>query len=257
MCFNITASYFLPSGQLNVTLLNSGLLAKLGLASGTLTITAGSLNGITATGEYAISFSYSVTIWNGSTPAPSCWCVLLTYNEQSPNITQELGDTMPDKLKQFYLRSVGVALAVTAVAKLVAAAGSSRYLELPDPILVLKFRDVLLVAGLVEITVVWFCLFGTRIGTRCSLVAWLSTSFILYRIGLSRSGWHKPCACLGNLTDALHVSPGAADIAMKIVLGYMFAGSYAILFLTWLQKRKASSLAQPLSREAGFTTSSM
>jgi len=43
---------------------------------------------------------------------------------------------------------------------------------------------------------------------------------------------------VGNLTDALHIPPQAADIAMKIILAYLFVGSYATLFWLWRQKRK-------------------
>jgi hypothetical protein len=52
-------------------------------------------------------------------------------------------------------------------------------------------------------------------------------------------GYHKPCNCLGNLTDALHIPLQTADTAMKIVLGYLLIGSYAILFWLWRQRRIA------------------
>jgi cbb3-type cytochrome oxidase subunit 3 len=43
---------------------------------------------------------------------------------------------------------------------------------------------------------------------------------------------------LGNLTDALHIPPQAADTAMKIILAYLLIGSYATLFWLWRQRGK-------------------
>jgi hypothetical protein len=67
---------------------------------------------------------------------------------------------------------------------------------------------------------------------RLKLVAitWLATLIFLYRVGLWAIGWHGSCPCLGGLTDALHVSPQAANAAMKFVLLYLLLGGYAALF---------------------------
>src|ERR1022692_729687 len=54
------------------------------------------------------------------------------------------------------------------------------------------------------------------------------------RIRLARKA--KLCACLGNLTDALHISPQTAETAMKIILGYLPLGSYCRLF--WPYRRR-------------------
>jgi hypothetical protein len=75
------------------------------------------------------------------------------------------------------------------------------------------------------------------------LVAWLATSLLAYRIGLVAVGYHRPCPCLGNLTDALHIPPQIADTAMKIILAYLLIGSYATLFWLWRQHRKVASSA--------------
>jgi hypothetical protein len=76
-------------------------------------------------------------------------------------------------------------------------------------------------------------------------LAWLSTSFLIYRFGLVWAGYHKPCPCLGNLTDALHIPPQTADTAMKIILAYLLIGSYATLFWLWRQKWKTPRLTPP------------
>jgi hypothetical protein len=70
------------------------------------------------------------------------------------------------------------------------------------------------------------------------LLAWLATSFLFYRFGLLLTGYHKPCGCLGNITDALHISPKNVDVGMKVILFYLLFGSYASLFWIWKQKRR-------------------
>jgi len=44
-----------------------------------------------------------------------------------------------------------------------------------------------------------------------------------------------------NLTDALHIPPQTAEMAMKIILAYLLIGSYATLFWLWRQRKKSVS----------------
>jgi len=62
-------------------------------------------------------------------------------------------------------------------------------------------------------------------------------------------GWHRPCGCLGNLTDLdlLGISPHTADTIMKLVLAYLLVGSY---WLLWRSRRR-SCLAAPLELQTG------
>ena len=57
-------------------------------------------------------------------------------------------------------------------------------------------------------------------------------------------GWHKPCGCLGNLTDALGISPETADTVAKVLLAYLLIGSYALLVWEWRKHRKNVALGQ-------------
>jgi len=108
-----------------------------------------------------------------------------------------------------------------------------------DPLIGLSFRHLLLIAEVVESVVAYFCLFTKKIKLNTLLIAWLSTSSIVYRIGLWRINWQRPCSCLGSLTDALHIPPQTADTAMKIILAYLLIGSYATLFWLWRQRKKS------------------
>jgi hypothetical protein len=76
------------------------------------------------------------------------------------------------------------------------------------------------------------------------LIGWLATSFVVYRLGLLWVGYHKPCGCLGSLTEALYLSPEAADASMKVVLAYLVVGSYATLIWQWRRVRVAESAPQ-------------
>ena len=125
----------------------------------------------------------------------------------------------------------------TAFAKIMSALGDAGILHGPDPIFGLEIRTVLLVAASIESIVALVCLRGMRSTLQVGLVLWLSNTFVLYRVGLWIVKYDKPCPCLGTMTDALHISPQAADLAMKILLAYLLIGSYGILFWQWRQGR--------------------
>ena len=145
---------------------------------------------------------------------------------------------MNSKAICIFIYIAGTMLFITAVAKFVSSAGSARILQNPDPILGISFRHVFWIVGAFELFVALVCFFSKQISLGAGLVAWLSTSFLFYRLGLVLIGYHLPCSCLGNLTDALHIPPQAADTAMKIILAYLLIGSYATLFWLWRQKRR-------------------
>lgn len=137
--------------------------------------------------------------------------------------------------------SAGAVLLVTGIAKAWSGLGNSKYLAAIDPIIAIKFWQLLRTVGAMEIVVALVCFHNKRSTLATGLVAWLSSSFAIYRFGLWWIGWKKPCSCLGNLTDALNVSPQAADNIMKVVLAYLLVGSYGLLIWQWRQNRKTRS----------------
>jgi len=144
---------------------------------------------------------------------------------------------------RFYLKFAGIFLLATAAAKLISANGDARVLQNQDPVFSIPFRYVFRFVGALELLIAAICFLSRRAGLQAGLVAWLSTNFVLYRIYLLWIGWHKPCSCLGNLTDALHISPQTADTVMKIILAYLLLGSYASLFWLWRQRKKVAYAA--------------
>lgn len=144
-------------------------------------------------------------------------------------------------LLNVFVRSSAALLLIAAVAKLVSAASSAIIMTVMAPIVDISYRNLFIMAGLTEFIVGIFLLFGKRPGLQMGLLAWLSTNILIYRFGLIWVGYEMPCRCLGNLTDALHISPAIADNIMKGVLAYLLVGSYASLFWLWRQRKQLAS----------------
>jgi len=100
------------------------------------------------------------------------------------------------------------------VAKLWSLTGESTLLLERDPILGIKFSHLMQLAATLELGVVAVCFFRPTVDGLLA-IAWLSVMFVSYRVGLWWIGWKKPCNCLGDLTDALQISPQLADNIMK------------------------------------------
>ena len=144
-----------------------------------------------------------------------------------------------------FLKVAGGALAVTGLAKAVSAIGAAHALDTADPLIGLPFRQLLLLVGLSELLIAFFCLFTDKHRVSVRAIAWISTNFLVYRLGLWCIGWHRPCGCMGSLAGALHLSDQAADNIMKGVLAFLLLGSYAILWLEWRQRRSQKRAVPP------------
>lgn len=137
------------------------------------------------------------------------------------------------KAIRFFIYSSGILLLVTAMAKIVSSLGDASILQTPEPVSGYTFRRIFQVVGAVEFVLGIICLMSRHIWLQISLVAWLASSFVIYRLGLIWIGYHRPCNCLGNLTDALQISPVAADHIVKLILLYLLVGSYVALWSLW------------------------
>ena len=155
---------------------------------------------------------------------------------------------MKPRVVVFFFYCAGTVLLFAALAKLISSLGSARILQNADPIFAISFRSLFCVASFVESAVALVCFFSKRTTLQACLVAWLATSFLVYRLALVWIGYRQPCPCLGHLTDALHIPVQISETAMKSILAYLLTGSYAILVWLWWQKR--GSLPSILPREA-------
>lgn len=137
-----------------------------------------------------------------------------------------------------FLYSAGFILLLSGSAKVISSWGQSRILTLPDPVIGLAFRWVFLIVGIAEWTIASYCILSNQIRRSIGCLAWLSTAFLLYRIGLAAVKYHGHCTCLGTLTATLHISEQTADTVMKYAFGYLLLGSYLALFCNLKQKSK-------------------
>lgn len=135
--------------------------------------------------------------------------------------------------------SAAAVLILTGAAKVWSAFGRIKLLDIADPITGIAFGHLMLAVGVLELVIAGICLFGKSHKLSLGLIAWLATNFVVYRCGLWWVGWKKPCSCLGNLTDALHLSPQLANNIMKVILAYLLIGSYGLLFWQWWQGSQA------------------
>lgn len=142
---------------------------------------------------------------------------------------------------RLFLQSAGTLLVGTALAKFISALGTAGILKLSDPVLGMPFRLLFCIVGVLEMTVAGYCFLDHDLKFRTMLVAWLGTAFGVYRVALAWVGAQKHCPCLGNLTDAIHISPHVADDITKCLLAYLLIGSYAALFWLWWQRKSASA----------------
>ena len=139
---------------------------------------------------------------------------------------------------KWFIISASLILLITGAAKVWTVFGNNKILGLVDPIAGLKFWQLMLAVGWGEIAVALVCFFSKRQTLALGLVAWMSTNFVVYRLGLWWMDWKKPCSCLGNLTDALHISPQTADNIIKVLLAYLLIGSYGLLVWQWKQQQQ-------------------
>jgi len=145
----------------------------------------------------------------------------------------------------------GVLLVLTGLAKIWSSFGDARLLVHTDPIVGVEFRYLMLATGLLELGIAGICFHPqkTRLGT--VLVAWLSSVFLVYRLGLWWLDWHSPCACLGNLTDSLNISPESSNTLVELLLAYLVAASWGLIFWQWRWHRRLRKLPDMLNRFSG------
>jgi hypothetical protein len=156
------------------------------------------------------------------------------------------GEAVTGKIDANYNRfiiSAALLLFLTAVAKIWSAFGHAKLLEEIDPITNITFRNLLLMVAIAELAVAGVCFFGKSKTLALGLIAALATNFFVYRLALWKVGWTKPCSCLGNFAQALHLPPELTDNVMKVTLLYLLIGSYGILFFRWWYGRISAKCA--------------
>ncbi len=142
------------------------------------------------------------------------------------------------KLLRAFTTSAACLLVVTGFAKIMSAFGTDRVLSALDPITRVPFRWMLLAVAGIELGIVGVCLWSKDARLKLYLLAWLSLSFLVYRLGLVVVGYKGPCPCMGNLTSNLHVAPQLADGIMKSILSFLLIGSLTLALLLRADRKR-------------------
>jgi hypothetical protein len=143
---------------------------------------------------------------------------------------------METKWVRPFILSAGGILQAAALIRFLIAAGDVQALSLPEPVLGIPIRFVVLAVGGFELIVAFICLFGKRAGLQIGWLAWLATNFVVYRIGLFLMHIHPQATCIGSLTDPLYLSRGVTGYLMEFIPFYLVLGSYAACGWLWFSK---------------------
>jgi hypothetical protein len=144
------------------------------------------------------------------------------------------------KIERSFAISAGFIFVLAGIAKiwtsLTGIAYSVPIFKVIDPLSGLFFGHLMFIVGCVELTVAYFCFSEKFQKISLWLISLLATNFALYHFGLWWIGWTKPCSCLGNFSDAIHMSPSLVADFFKLILVYLFAGSYLCLIQRFFSK---------------------
>jgi hypothetical protein len=105
-------------------------------------------------------------------------------------------------------------------------------LVVPDPLFTFLsgFQLIILVA-ILELIVVFILIVSRSTSIKLFSLAWLSTAFLAYRIGLYIIGHAENCSCAGGPETWLALGLGdSIELSMKLGLAYMLISSYYHIF---------------------------
>jgi hypothetical protein len=139
------------------------------------------------------------------------------------------------RLTIWFLWLAGGLLAFHGTATLIVILQKPQMTAMPDPVLGVPVRWLMLGIGLAELLLALLCLFTRKQGLSLLLLAWLALNLIVYRFGLSSVGWPHHYGYVGPLVNSLDISPFRADIILMVTLGCLLAGSGIV---SWLDRRK-------------------
>jgi hypothetical protein len=122
-------------------------------------------------------------------------------------------------------------LYLTAAAKFVSAMSSSRVLDVPDPLLLISNRAVLICIAFAELLVARIVVGGLAPRVRAAVVLWMATMFLLYRAFLWILDPVRPCVCLGFVGSWMGLTESAVSRSALVISLLLFTAG-AVLFLS-------------------------
>jgi hypothetical protein len=129
-------------------------------------------------------------------------------------------------IKRIFLGLVTLVLVVTGVAKVgTALGGGPGYGEADVVFPFLSLRQLLALAGLLELGCVAWVLRAGQATSKALLILWLSSLFWVYRLGLKLAEVPGPCPCLGAVSQRSAGWAERLDAALWGSLGFMTLGA--------------------------------
>lgn len=155
-------------------------------------------------------------------------------------------------LIKLFIHSAGGILLAAALIRFVIVVGDAPVLALPEPMLGIPLHYAVLTIGGIELVVALICLFGKQAGFQIGWLAWLTTAFLVYRIGLYWMHHHPQATCIGGLTDPLHLSHGIMGAIVEIMPFYLLIGSYVAVIWFWLEESTMAQIAGSLKMSCPY-----
>jgi hypothetical protein len=116
----------------------------------------------------------------------------------------------------------------------------------------MSWRWVFITSGSLELAAATFLFCALRPSLKLTVIAWITSIFVIYRIGDFWIGGSIPCGCLGTLTGALGITYRTADVWMKLILVYLGLGS--IVTVLYRIFPRTNSLTSFVGRERNGMT---
>lgn len=129
-------------------------------------------------------------------------------------------------------------LGLTAASKFITAAGGSVLLTVPDPVMPIPLRFLLILAASIETCIIVF-LTRPKYSNfwKAASVAWLGGCFLIYKGLLWVRDAGHPCSCLGWLGKWLLLSERSLTIITTIFAAFFVLGGLAIMTLEGIKRR--------------------
>jgi rRNA maturation protein Nop10 len=137
----------------------------------------------------------------------------------------------------------GTLLLASALGSCLIATGDSQLLTLPDPLLGIRLRLVVLALGLGEMLVALICLFGKPRVIQLVLVAWLTMNWAVYRLGLVWTNSDVRGSALGRLTDPLRLAELGVGRWGQWLPALLLTGALVLLLAHWRQPKTKETLS--------------
>ena len=123
--------------------------------------------------------------------------------------------------------AAGVLFVVVGLAKVASVFGGAELLGKPDPVFGFMWRELMVVAGLVEIAVGLVCLLGKSRLFRAGSLLFLGSGLLMYRGMYWGAGAEGACPCWGGLLEQVRTDHGKENWMAASILVYILLAGFA------------------------------